>query len=307
MTVWEQMDDIINQYVGVEDLKRLMKQSIQDKQTERTIWFDLTLCSHHMFKGNESGIAKLGAVTEIIILALDIMDDLQDQDNRAKVWMSWSPSAAMNVFLALLMSAFVEIGRTVSKLDHSAVLGEISMLILKAAQGQHMDTEHEIHTEEDYIVSVLQKSGSLVRLACYIGFASAGMNNPNAQSKLYELADCIGMMAQLDNDLRDVLRYDIKNDLLLKRKTLPILYLLKHSEKDFPLLKHYYDGRCSKEAFLKSKADCLDYIQASGCVEYTKVIQGLYYQKADSLLDAMDALPEWKARLKEASYTGFGA
>jgi competence protein ComQ len=242
----------------------------------------------------------------MIILALDIMDDLQDQDNQVKVWMSWTQSAAMNVYLSLLMGAIAELERSGQELEYTNLVGEVSALILRAVQGQHMDTEHQINSESEYVTSVIQKSGSLIGLACYMGYASAGMNDPETRFKLEQLADCIGMMAQLENDLRDILRYDIKNDLLQKKKTLPILYLLEHSEKDFPLLKQYYEGNCSKEVFLKSKIECLNYIEASGCVEYTKVIQALYYQKADELLSSIDAVEEWKEKFKEIGFAAYG-
>ncbi len=301
------MDEMIERYIQVDSLKELLKQSIQDKQAERTTWADLTQSCHRMFRGNSEHLDQLCALTEIIILALDIMDDLQDQDNHTKVWMSWTQSASMNVFLALLMTAFVDLEHTLRSTGRSEVRqGEICDYILRAIHGQHMDTENEIQTEEDYVTSVVLKSGSLIRLAFYMGYASAGLEDAETKQKMDQLADYVGIMAQLGNDLRDVLRYDIKNDLLNCKKTLPILYLLQYSEQDFPLLKRYYEGECSKDEFLANKVACLQYIENSGCIEYTKVIQALYYQKADEILNSIDADPETKQKLKEAAYASYG-
>lgn len=305
MTGGVDIDYRLKQFISVDDLKVRMIQSIRDKQTEKPSgWPVLTLSSHQLFGGTSSNIHKLCDMTEFIILALDIMDDLQDQDNDSKVWMTWNPSAAMNVMLALLMSAFE--GIEAYEGCGNVRIGDLSRFIIRAVNGQHMDTEQLIQTEADYVESVVQKSGSLIRLAMYVGYAAAGMNHIETRIKMDELADCIGMMAQLENDLQDVLRYDIKNDLLGKKKTLPILYLLEHSEQDCPILKQYYDGLCSREQFLQSKIECMRYIEGSGCIEYTKVIQALYFQKADEILDQIDVESSLKRSFKETVYADFG-
>jgi competence protein ComQ len=121
-----------------------------------------------------------------------------------------------------------------------------------------------------------------------------------------EMAGWIGVAAQLNNDLKDVLRYDVKNDLLEKKMTLPILFLLQHSEEEFPVLKQYYDGIMDRETFLAHKRQCIQYIVDSGCIEYCLAVQTLFVNRIERMWGEMDALSPWKEAFKEATFASFG-
>jgi competence protein ComQ len=302
----EEMDKIVDEYVYTNDLNALMKMFIQEKASETSIWSGITEYSHRMLGGSSPLIGRAAALTELIILALDIADDLQDQDNADKPWMTCLPEFTLNALLAF-QTAFT--GGT-GKLQQvsgfpSNFTEEVSRALAGAVNGQQKDLNRSIVTEEDYIAMVREKSGSLIRLACYMGYAFAANCSEETIGQMNELAGCIGIMAQIQNDLKDVMRFDLKNDLLQKKRTLPILYLLSHGDEEFPVLKLYYEGRISPEQFVKHKLECLQYVSDSGCIDYCKIVQSLYFNKAEELFERLPAVSPWKESFKEITFAPF--
>ncbi|CAK4820332.1 unnamed protein product [Aphanomyces euteiches] len=117
-----------------------------------------------------------------------------------------------------------------------------------------------------------------------------------------ELAYCIGAIAQIENDIQDILRFDLKNDLLHKKKTLPTLFLLAEPDEEFPFIQQYYEDKLSMEEILEKKQVCIQYIQDSGCIEYSKVIQRLLIQQAELLLSSVNAKSPWKEKFAELAH-----
>ncbi|WP_409342655.1 polyprenyl synthetase family protein [Paenibacillus sp. MBLB4367] len=290
------MNLLVDDYVQAEAFRELLKSFIADKAEEQSIWSDITLLAHYMLGGDGQDIDRRSALTEIIVLALDIADDLQDEDNEAKPWMRCPRELALNALLAFNAMASAELGRLqASGTEAGRVVSEVSRMVMRAVNGQYKDLSGAVLTEEDYEAAVREKSGSLVRLACYLGYAGLPVQE-SAETQLNDLADCIGMVAQIENDVKDVQRYDLKNDLLQRKRTLPVLFLLEEPAEEFPFIHRYYAGEMTKEQFLLHKQDCLAYIRDSGCLEYSRVIQSLYADKAEQLLGAISAVSPWKER-----------
>jgi competence protein ComQ len=301
--VWKEINEITDRYFTEPDLNGLLKQSIADKAEETSIWSEITLYIHRMFGGNNPCLYRLGALTELLILGLDIMDDLQDKDNTGKVWMAMSEAAAMNVMNGMLMASLAELGEM--KKEYAGqpfpCASEVSRMITTAINGQHIDIMGKVQTEEEYVAMVQQKSCTLIRLSFYLGYSSAGPDlvSDLEAEQLQQFAVYAGMLAQLQNDIQDLTRYDIKNDLLYKKRTLPILYLLAEDESDFPPIHQFYRSEITWEEFLTYKLECLKYIDECGCVEYVSAIRHLYAIHANQLLDEIRVRNEWKERLRD--------
>ncbi|WP_010273687.1 polyprenyl synthetase family protein [Paenibacillus senegalensis] len=297
--VWEQAEGLVNDYIQPNDLLTLVHSYLRDKQQESCYWQQLTLYSHWMAGGSSDSIYRLAAISELFMLALDIVDDLQDQDNVDKPWMVSPPSHTLNAVLGLLNCCYGELGRLKESEPFAIypLLGEASRLAALSIEGQYRDISNAVESEEDYIIMVQQKSGSLIRLAMYFGLAVSPMSSPQL-AVLDELASCLGIIAQLENDLRDVGRLDAKSDLLSRKKTLPVLYLLSYSEEDFPILQQYYEGALSKEKFLQHQDECLAFVEQSGCLQYGRAIQNLYIDRAHELFDLLEGVEEWKEKLR---------
>jgi len=290
-----ELDGLVDRNVGVAGFNDLLKRFIRDKMAERARWAEMTVAVHRMLGGASPEIYRQAAAVEAVILALDIADDLQDRDNVEKSWMQCKPEYALNAVLALMAGTFGEIAAWQSESTGKTApdASEIGRIIMRSVNGQYKDLAQSVETEEDYIAMVREKSGSLIRLAFYTGYASVPVD-PTVAESLNAIADHVGIIAQLENDLKDLLRFDLKNDLLNKKRTLPILFLLSDPDENFPLIRQYYEGSVSRGQFLQQKQACVDYIQNSGCVEYTRVIQTLFADKANELLESIPARSPWK-------------
>jgi competence protein ComQ len=298
-TIAAEMFQIVDDSVKNTPFNTLLKSFITVKAAEKTMWSEITQTVHGMFAGTSPHIERLSTITEMTILALDIMDDLQDQDNTDILWMKCPPALVLNAIVALLMAVIGEAAHLEgSPHEGISLTYEISRILLKALDGQYKDLAQTDVTEADYMEMIQEKSGSLIRLACYLGYESTVISAVDLES-MNNLAYCIGVIAQLENDIQDILRFDLKNDLLHKKKTLPILFLLAEPDNDFPIIQDFYKGKLTEQQFISKKKECIEYVIDSGCIEYARVIQQLYRNEAQRLLASVDVELHWKERFAE--------
>jgi competence protein ComQ len=302
-TVLKELNRIVDQYFSDTDLNVLIKRFIEEKAAEGSNWAEITRYSHQMLGGNSLEIDRISSLTEWVMLSFDIMDDLQDRDNFSKPWMTCPPEYTLNAMLAFLIAFVGELGE-LSDHDSSlkpAFISEISLLLANSIKGQQNDLNHSVLTESDYMQMIEKKSGSLLQFACYIGYAGLELNE-EVKQQMNDLALCAGVIAQLGNDMSDIMRYDLKNDFLQKKRTLPIMFLLKDSREEFPVLAQYYEGEITAEVFLASKNECIQYVQDSGCLEYSRIIQSLYKQKAEEIFASLPLISPWKEKFREITF-----
>lgn len=298
LSVENEIHRMLDQYVPEENLHRLIQTFIEDKKNENSAWAGLTRCVHYMLGGTSLAIERAAAITELFILLLDIVDDLQDRDQPDKPWMKSDPAVTLNALLALSAAVIGEIGRLVP----GSLAAEVGALLACSVHGQQTDIAGDVRTEEDYLEMVERKSGSLLQFACLMGYSLVDGVTEQTRNALNELACCAGIVAQIENDMNDVLRFDLKNDLLQKKRTLPILYVLEDAAEECPELAGYYDGNLNLEDILPRKMDILAYIRDSGCLEYCRVIQTLYVDKARELYRTLPAKEPWGDRFMEQAF-----
>lgn len=290
-----QMLSVAEELFQESDLKTMLQTFIREKAEESTIWSALTRNTHLMLEGNSPDLDRAAALTEMVMLLLDIVDDLQDRDNTEKSWMNVPEAEVLNAILAFHAMLLVEL----PKFGSVELPNRIGRLLAQAIRGQHVDVKQAVLTEEDYIAMVRHKSGSLMQLACMMGYALVDGLPQETIDLMDELAECVGVMAQISNDVRDVQRWDVKNDLMFKKRTLPILYMLEDSREEFPALTLYYEGDITLEQFLQEKIACMRYIRDCGCIEYSLVIRKLFADRAKELLNAIPGISPWKERFEE--------
>ncbi|MDF2720590.1 MAG: isoprenyl transferase-like protein [Paenibacillus sp.] len=297
----EHIEAILDRLVPVPEFNALLRSFVYDKAGESSRWGEMTRHVHFMFGGASPHIDRIAALTELLVLALDIADDLQDKDNTEKSWMRCPDELSLNAVMGLLMGSVGELGRLAAEYPNETFPepGEVALIVMNAVNGQYRDLTNDITTEQDYVAVVQQKSCMLIKLAYYMGYGSLPQGK-QAAAQMELLAGYIGVVSQLANDLRDVLRYDVKNDLLAKKRTLPVLFLLGDESDEHPHIRRYYNGEMSRDEFLRHKLASLEYIRESGCLEYCEVIKSLFSQKAEETLDAIPAADEaWKERFRE--------
>src|SRR5690554_763931 len=113
---------IIDQYVYEQELNTLLKKYVDNKNLELGVWSDLTLIIHQMLGGDSPDMYRLAATTELIILASDIIDDLQDQDHMDKPWMVDLPAYTLNAVVAMLVTFFGQLTQLLDGKNQSAAL-----------------------------------------------------------------------------------------------------------------------------------------------------------------------------------------
>jgi competence protein ComQ len=302
--VIENMYRIVDKYVTENDLNELLKTFIRDKAAEGSKWSNITRCTHYMLGGNSPAIDLSEAMTEMAMLSFDIIDDLQDGDNKLKPWIVCSQAYTLNGILAFLFAFMAEMGHIEEQLPQGSpsLIAEVGSLLSQSINGQQIDLNGTIGSEADYLAMIQKKSGSLIRFACFMGYALIPNLDKQTVTAMNGLAELIGMISQMENDIRDVQRIDEKNDLLQKKRTLPILFLLMDHNPSFPYIQQYYDGTITQESFLSLKKDCIQHIEDSGCIEYSRIIQSLHLDQAEVQFNALPGISPWKERFKEMTF-----
>lgn len=284
------------------EFQELLLSFVDEKAKERGSWSDIVRSVHVLWAGECPRIDTIAAAAELAVLASDMMDDLQDQDQTDKLWMQCPPSHVLNAIMALMMCFTSELGGC--GLSPGAI-AEAGRIVSRSLQGQYRDIRNAAETPDEYLKLVQEKSGSVFQLMVHLGSAAAGAAGPQ-RDLLMDLADCTGLIHQIQNDLRDITRLGQKNDVLMKRKTLPVLYLLSLSDEwEFRFFQQYYRGEMDWEEFLERTGDYGAFIDASGCLEYALVVQGLCVDRAVELMDQVDAPPARKEQLKDFMYGAF--
>jgi competence protein ComQ len=298
--VVEEMNRIVDKYVTEGDLNELLKAFIRDKAAEGSKWSTITRYTYYMLGGNSGAIDQSAAMTEMVLLSFDIIDDLQDGDNKDKPWIVCSEAYTLNGILAFLFAFMGEMGAIQENLPQGSpsIIAELGVILSRSINGQQIDLNGSIASEADYLDMIQKKSGSLLRFACFMGYSLIPDLDKQTVQAMNELADYIGMISQMENDVRDVLRFDVKNDLLQKKRTLPVLFLLMDDDQSFPYIQQFYNGSITRETFISRKQECIQHIEDSGSIEYCRIIQSLYIEQAASLLESISAIPSWKEQFR---------
>ncbi|MFP4438544.1 MAG: polyprenyl synthetase family protein [Chloroflexaceae bacterium] len=189
-----------------------------DMRWARQVW---TCCM--AAGGHWSQAVPVAAAVEIFMVALDLLDDLEDNEAHPLVT-RFGPARALNVSTGLLLLAQQQL--LISSPGPTAV----DMLLstgLHACSGQDADLGG-LPPQDDQIHVALEitswKSATLVATVCRLGALCAGADAA-VQAGYARLGWHMGMMAQLANDIRAVAPDATeKTDIRLGRPTLPLVY-----------------------------------------------------------------------------------
>jgi len=223
-------------------------------------------------------IYKVAAAIELLILSFDIIDDLQDKDSDY----SWTktPELSLNVALAMLVMASRTIRET--SFEHkSAAIQILDDYALRSINGQQLDLLNSCRDEQSYLQMIEQKSGSLTAMSCLIGEVLA---KGETSSDVNEYGKYIGIIQQIKNDIQSLKTWGSKNDLLNKRYSLPIIYLLSQRNDVSKSVISYYNDNI--DAFLDNNATENE-LTNGGAIRYTITVKNVYKLKALDNLENM--------------------
>ena len=265
----------VNEYLVQNDLKELIQQFV-DFQSEKGFPFgELLILHYRMFNGIETEeIYSIAAAVEMLILSFDILDDFEDDDCSDKPWLT-EPNLALNTTTALQFLSLRVIQNSSLK-NKDTCLSLLMDYSLKSIHGQHKDLLNSCKTESQYIEMSIEKSGSLVALVCVVGAVLATDDDPVI---IETYANYIGLIGQINNDLEDIKIWNQKNDLLNKKYSLPIIYLMNCEDEKAQMIRDYYQNKVNKEDIIKNQESIHKMFFETGAIAYTEVIKKIYQNK----------------------------
>lgn len=184
--------------------------------------------------GAATRVVPVAAASEIFMVALDLLDDLEDGEE-TPLHGNLGEAGVLNVATGLLLLA----QHGLLALPDGAYAARLLVDAgLQACGGQHQDlTAADLgapFTLEQALGVTAEKSASLVAVVCRLGAVAGGATEP-AQELYARFGRSLGIAAQLANDLT-ALQPDArdKTDIALARPTLPLTYaaLLAGSAED---------------------------------------------------------------------------
>ncbi|MFJ8088180.1 polyprenyl synthetase family protein [Lysinibacillus sp. NPDC095746] len=282
----QELDEQINEALDIlienetlisHELRSMLKKFKEEKKAVGYSFGKLCYWHYEAFTDclNED-IYNVAAAIELLILSFDIIDDLQDKDSDY----SWTktPELSLNVALAMLVMA----SRTIRKsiFEHKSIAIQIlEDYALRSINGQQLDLLNTCRDEHSYIQMIEQKSGSLTAMSCLIGEVLA---KGAISSEVEEYGKYIGIIQQIKNDIQSLKTWGPKNDLLNKRYSLPIIYLLSQGNDVSNSVVNYYNDDI--DAFLDNNATENE-LTNGGAIRYAITIKNVYKFRALDTLE----------------------
>ncbi|MFJ7950997.1 polyprenyl synthetase family protein [Lysinibacillus sp. NPDC096418] len=272
------LDAIIDNEVLIGDELRDMLKSFKAEKADVGYSFGKLCVLHYeaFTDNNNEDIYIVAAAIELLILSFDIIDDLQDQD--AKNSWSETPDLSLNTAIAMLVLASKIIRE--SSFDHKGLAVQLlEKYALLSINGQQLDLLNCCRDEQSYLQMTEQKSGSLTAMSCLIGEVLA---KGEVSTQVEEYSKYIGVIQQIKNDIQDLKKWDSKNDLLNKKYTLPIIFLLSTENSVSNSVKEYYN--VDIVTFLDNYAIKKE-LTDGGAIRYALAIKNLYKYKSLHILN----------------------
>ena len=260
-----------------QELKYLLK-SFKEEKTSVGFSFG-KLCYWHYEAFSDSindDIYKVAAAVELLILSFDIIDDLQDKDSDN----SWSrtPELSLNVALAMLIMASKTIDE--SSFEHKrAAITLLKEYALKSISGQQLDLLNNCRDEDSYVQMITLKSGSLTAMSCLIGEMLA---KGEVTKEIEAYGKYIGIIQQIKNDIQSLKAWGLKNDLLNKRFSLPIIYLLSQQNDISKSVANYYNDDI---VTVLDNNETENELTNGGAIRYAVTVKNVYKFKALNYLE----------------------
>jgi competence protein ComQ len=293
--IMEQAQKMISSHCLVTEISDHMTKFIEFKKNLGFPFGNLAILHYQMFGGNNKDIYKAAAAIEMMMLSTDIFDDLQDQDNKSVPWREVNQAVSMNVAAGLLILSTMLLEATSFPVENkTAALHNFNSQVIKAVNGQHLDITNSVNSENECLQMIKLKSASLLVCACVIGAVSA---NKDYGEMVGSYAEDIGIVAQIKNDITDTCDWEGKNDLIRRKKTLPLLFLNTSREPKTQIIRDYYAGRLNENDIYKHKDEITNIILKSGAYEYASVILRVHQLQALEKIEQLPVSAAWKERL----------
>lgn len=228
------------------------------------------------------------SLIELLHTATLVHDDVVDDSNFRRGF--FSINALWKNKIAVLVGDYLLSRGLLLSVDHEDfdLLKIVSEAVREMSEGELLQMAKARNldiTEEIYYDVIRQKTASLIASCCAVGAASSGADKETIL-KMKEFGLNVGMAFQIKDDLFDYGTSEIGKplgiDIKEKKMTLPLIYALsKASSSDKRRIKRIVK---SNRQTNKKVQEVIDYVKASGGIEYAKEVMNSYYEKSRNLL-----------------------
>lgn len=231
------------------------------------------------------------SLIELLHTATLVHDDVVDDSNTRRGF--FSINALWKNKIAVLVGDFLLSRGLILSMENDDIdlLKITTEAVKEMSEGEllQMEKARKLDISEDIYYEVIrQKTASLITSCCKVGAASAGADEETI-TKMGEFGLAVGMAFQIKDDLFDYGTFEIGKprgiDIKEKKMTLPLIYALnKASKPDRKRIK-----RLVKKAEKKPKLvhEVIDFVKASGGIDYAISVMEDYHQKAKDILQTL--------------------
>ena len=237
------------------------------------------------------------SLIELLHTATLVHDDVVDSANYRRGF--FSVNALWKNKVAVLVGDFLFSRGFLLSIDNNEfdLLRIVSQAIKEMSEGELFQIEKARHldiTEEVYYEIIRQKTASLIASCCAVGASSSGASSEMVK-QMKRFGEHVGMAFQIKDDLFDFgddeigkpLGIDIKE----KKMTLPLIYALSKSSwlekrKMIEIIRNESDKP-------RKVKEVIDYVKASGGIEYARESMDRYHEKA---IESLQSFPDSEYR-----------
>lgn len=301
-----EIDKLLAPIEGTGNLLRAIKDSLQQVQKEampnnggRPSWDLLPFIVCEAICGRGERAISASAAISVLRAALEVFDDIEDEDNTASISAKYGTAVATNVATALLFVAETALTR----LKIQGVPDEITVKVvdklnayhLSACVGQHYDISFPVETflpESDFMKIIEMKGASQVECACHIG-ALLGNGTGELVDLFSKFGRCLGIAAQIANDIHGITHgRDIEN----RKVTLPLIYAMSQAKDD---IREQITNFFRKPGYANTSPENVrDLLFKSGAMQYTTIKMEIYRQEARAALSQAEGMGACVVRLE---------
>jgi octaprenyl-diphosphate synthase len=230
------------------------------------------------------------ALIELLHTATLVHDDVVDDAGYRRGFFSinalWKNKIAVLVGDYLLSRGLL---LAIEHGDHD-LLKIVSNAVREMSEGELLQMEKARKLDIDeavYFDIIRQKTASLIASCCAVGACSSGAESVIIE-KMRLFGEKIGMAFQIKDDLFDYGTADIGKplgiDIKEKKMTLPLIYALRNAstlDKTATIFKIRYQSQNMKKV-----REVIDFVKASGGIEYAKNAMESYFKEALDILES---------------------
>ena len=261
----------------------LSAESIHDRP-----WSLLPIIVYEAISGYYEHAVPIAAVLQLLTVAGDVFDDIEDADSSQSLSAKYGPAIATNAATTLLILA----ERAITRLKIRGVADRIIIRIIDAVNsyytsacvGQHLDLSLSLGltiSEDSYLRIIGMKSASQVECACHIG-ALLATENQELIDTFTVFGHNLGMAAQITNDINGIIH---GSDIQKQRLTLPLIYAL--AQINCKSLNQLERASVKSSESVSGPAQIRELLFRIGGVHYAMIKMQFYKQLAlDSLSKA---------------------